>query len=176
MLNQKFIDMCGQKSVIRELFAYGSERAKEIGYENVFDYSLGNPSVPAPESFTQEMIRLLQTENPLTLHGYSQSLGIDSVREAVAVSLNDRFDMNYKKEDVFMVSGAAGAIAHAARAVTVPGDEILAVNPADADSGIVSLVFTIDESAIRYAGTYTGRVIFTIAVNPAENNEILKGR
>lgn len=129
MLNQNYIDMCGMKSVIRELFAYGSERAKEIGYENVFDYSLGNPSVPAPESFTNEMIHLLQTENAVTLHGYSPSLGIDSVREAVATSLNDRFDMNYEKKDIFMVSGAAGAIAHAARAVTVPGDEILTFAP-----------------------------------------------
>lgn len=129
MLNQKFIDMCGQKSVIRMLSAYGSERAKEIGYENVFDYSLGNPSVPAPESFTQEMIRLLQENDPVSLHGYSPSLGIDSVREAVADSLNNRFDMNYEKKDVFMVSGAAGAIAHAARAVTSPGDEILTFAP-----------------------------------------------
>lgn len=129
MLNQNFIDMCGQKSVIRELFAYGSERAKEIGYENVFDYSLGNPSVPVPESFTQEMIRLLQEEDAVALHGYSPSLGIDSVREAVAVSLNDRFDMPYRKNDIFMVSGAAGAVAHAARAVTVPGDEILTFAP-----------------------------------------------
>lgn len=129
MLNQNFIDMCGQKSVIRELFAYGSERAKEIGYENVFDYSLGNPSVPVPESFTQEMIRLLQEEDAVALHGYSPSLGIDSVRQAVAVSLNDRFDMPYRKNDIFMVSGAAGAVAHAARAVTVPGDEILTFAP-----------------------------------------------
>lgn len=129
MLNQNFVDMLGQKSVIRELFAYGSQRAKEIGYENVFDYSLGNPSVPAPESFTQEMIRLLQSENPVSLHGYSPSLGIDSVRNAVAQSLNDRFEMNYQKEDIFMVSGAAGAIAHAVRAVTVPGDEILTFAP-----------------------------------------------
>lgn len=129
MLNQNFIDMCGQKSVIRELFAYGSERAKEIGYENVFDYSLGNPSVPVPESFTQEMMRLLQEEDAVALHGYSPSLGIDSVREAVAVSLSDRFDMPYRKNDIFMVSGAAGAVAHAARAVTVPGDEILTFAP-----------------------------------------------
>ena len=98
MLNQHYIDMCGQKSVIRELFSYGSERAKEIGYENVFDYSLGNPSVDTPQSFTDEMIRLLQNESPVTLHGYSPSLGIDSVREAVATSLNERFDMNYTKD------------------------------------------------------------------------------
>lgn len=129
MLNQHYIDMCGQKSVIRELFSYGSERAKEIGYENVFDYSLGNPSVDTPQSFTDEMIRLLQNESPVTLHGYSPSLGIDSVREAVATSLNERFDMNYTKDHIFMVSGAAGAIAHAARAVTVPGDEILTFAP-----------------------------------------------
>ncbi|MDE6434033.1 MAG: pyridoxal phosphate-dependent aminotransferase [Lachnospiraceae bacterium] len=129
MLNQNFIDMCGQKSVIRELFAYGSERSKEIGYENVFDYSLGNPSVPVPESFTHEMIRLLQHEDAVALHGYSPTLGIDSVREAIATSLNDRFDMNYSKADIFMVSGAAGAIAHAARAVTIPGDEILTFAP-----------------------------------------------
>ena len=129
MLNQNFIDMLGQKSVIRELFAYGNNRAKEIGYENVFDYSLGNPSVPVPESFTQEMIRLLQSEDSVSLHGYSPSLGIDSVRNAVAQSLNDRFEMNYQKEDIFMVSGAAGAIAHATRAVTVPGDEILTFAP-----------------------------------------------
>lgn len=129
MLNQHYIDMCGRKSVIRELFAYGSERAKEIGYENVFDYSLGNPSVETPESFTKEMIHLLETENPVTLHGYSPSLGIDSVREAIAQSLNDRFDMNYQASHIFMVSGAAGAIAHAARAVMVPGDEILTFAP-----------------------------------------------
>lgn len=129
MLNQNYVKMCGQKSVIRELFAYGSERAKEIGYENVFDYSLGNPSVPTPESFTSEMIRLLQEEDALTLHGYSPSLGIESVRKAVAVSLNQRFGMNYKTEDIFMVSGAAGAIAHAVRAVTVPGDEVLTFAP-----------------------------------------------
>ncbi len=129
MLNQNFIDMCSQKSVIRELFAYGSERAKEIGYENVFDYSLGNPSVETPKAFTEEMIRLLQNENPVSLHGYSPSLGIESVREAVAASLNDRYDMNYETRHIFMVSGAAGAIAHAVRAVTVPGDEILTFAP-----------------------------------------------
>lgn len=129
MLNQNFINMCSQKSVIRELFMYGRERAKEVGYENVFDYSLGNPSVPTHESFTREMIRLLQEEDPVALHGYSPSLGIDSVRKAVATSLNDRFQMNYEKKDIFMVSGAAGAIAHAARAVTVPGDEIITFAP-----------------------------------------------
>ena len=129
MLNQHFIDMCGQKSVIRELFMYGRERAAEIGYDNVFDYSLGNPSVAPPQSFTDEMIRLLKESEPVSLHGYSPTLGIDSAREAVAKSLNDRFDMQYEKKDIFMVSGAAGAIAHAVRAVTVAGDEVITFAP-----------------------------------------------
>ena len=85
MIAQEYKKMLGAKSVIREMFTYGTERAKEIGKENVFDYSLGNPSVPVPEKFTKKMIELLETESPVALHGYSPSLGIDSVREAVAV-------------------------------------------------------------------------------------------
>ena len=129
MLAETYKNMLGAKSVIREMFAYGSKRGAEIGYENVFDYSLGNPSVPAPPEFTREMIRLLQEESPVTLHGYSPSLGIDSVREAVADSLRRRFGLPYEKQHIFMASGAAGALAHAFRAVTVPGDTILTFAP-----------------------------------------------
>ena len=129
MLAETYKNMLGAKSVIREMFAYGSKRGAEIGYENVFDYSLGNPSVPAPPEFTREMIRLLQEESPVTLHGYSPSLGIDSVREAVADSLRRRFGLPYEKQHIFMASGAAGALAHAFRAVTVPGDTILTLAP-----------------------------------------------
>ena len=129
MIAQEYKKMLGAKSVIREMFTYGTERAKEIGKENVFDYSLGNPSVPVPEKFTKKMIELLETESPVALHGYSPSLGIDSVREAVAVSLEKRFGLPYKKEHIFMCSGAAAALAHAFRAVTVPGDSILTFAP-----------------------------------------------
>lgn len=129
MIAEEYRKMLGAKSVIREIFSYGMERAKVIGRENVFDYSLGNPSVPAPEKFTGRMKELLETEEPLTLHGYSPSLGIDSVREAVAKSLEDRFQLPYKKEHIFMCSGAAAALAHAFRAVTVPGDSILTFAP-----------------------------------------------
>ncbi|MBS6195971.1 MAG: pyridoxal phosphate-dependent aminotransferase [Clostridiales bacterium] len=129
MIAEQYRKMLGAKSVIREIFAYGMERAKEIGRENVFDYSLGNPSVPAPEKFTKKMEELLKTKEPLELHGYSPSLGIDDVREAVAKSLSDRFQVAYKKEHIFMCSGAAAALAHAFRAVTVPGDSILTFAP-----------------------------------------------
>lgn len=129
MLSQHYIDMTSQKSAIRELFDYGSRRAREIGYENVFDYSLGNPSVPTPQAFTDALIDLIQHSDPVTLHGYSPSLGIPSVRQAIADSLNHRFDMNFTIEDIFMAVGAAGAIAHAVRAVTVPGDEVITFAP-----------------------------------------------
>lgn len=129
MLVQQYKDMLSGKSVIRQLSEFATERGKEIGYENVYDYSLGNPSVPAPKEFTEALIRMLQKENPMTLHGYSPSLGITSVRETIADSLNRRFGMHYKKEHIFMTSGAAGAIAHAIRCIAVPGDEILTFAP-----------------------------------------------
>lgn len=129
MLVQKYRDMLSGKSVIRQLSEFATARGKEIGYENVFDYSLGNPSVPVPQEFTDAMIRMLQTEKPSVLHGYSPSLGITSVREAVAASLEKRFGIPYRAEHIFMASGAAGALAHAFRLVTQPGEEILTFAP-----------------------------------------------
>lgn len=129
MIAAKYKEMLGAKSVIRELSEYATARGKEIGYENVFDYSLGNPSVPAPESFKREMIRLLTECDSMAVHGYSPSLGIPSVKEKIAESLNKRFGMNYSGNHIFMTSGAAGAIAHAVRCVTAPGDEVLTFAP-----------------------------------------------
>ncbi len=129
MLAQKYIDMLGRKSVIRELSEYAVARGKEIGYENVFDYTLGNPSVPVPDSYNNSLKRLIDEKSSMDLHGYSQSLGIREVRDAVARSLNRRFGMNYTLDNIFMSSGAAGALAHAIRLVTVPGDEVLTFAP-----------------------------------------------
>ena len=121
--------MLSGKSVIRQLSEFATARGQEIGYENVFDYSLGNPSVPVPREFTDRMIHMLATKEPLELHGYSPSLGITSVREAIAENLEKRFGLPYRKEHIFMASGAAGALAHAFRLVTEPGDEILTFAP-----------------------------------------------
>lgn len=129
MITQKYKDMLQGKSVIRQLSEFATARGAEIGYENVFDYSLGNPSVPVPQEFTDTMIRMLQEKNPMELHGYSQSLGIPSVRDKVAASLNKRFGMQYTGNHIFMTTGAAGAIAHALRCVSQPGDEILTFAP-----------------------------------------------
>ena len=129
MVSQKYKEMLSAKSVIREMSAWAVKRGAEIGYENVFDYSLGNPSVPVPQEFTDKMIELLQTRSGMELHGYSQSQGIVSVREKFADYLNRTFGMNYTAEHIFMTTGAAGAIAHAVRAVTQPGDEVITFAP-----------------------------------------------
>ena len=129
MISETYKNMLSGKSVIRELSEYATARGKEIGYENVFDYSLGNPSVPVPKAYNDTLIDLIENGQPMLVHGYSPSLGIPSVREAIAQSLNRRFGMDYKGEDIFMASGAAGALAHAFRLVTVPGDEILTFAP-----------------------------------------------
>lgn len=129
MISQKYKDMLQAKSVIREMSAWANQRGAEIGYENVFDYSLGNPSVPVPQAFTDKMIELLQTRDVMELHGYSQSQGIPSVRTKFAAYLNKTFGMNYTAEHIFMTTGAAGAVAHAVRAVTQPGDEVITFAP-----------------------------------------------
>ena len=129
MLVKKYKDMLSGKSVIRQLSEFATARGQEIGYENVFDYSLGTPSVPVPPEFTNEMIRLLTQAESNELHGYSPSLGITSVREAVAASLKERYGLPYGREHIFMAVGAAGALAHAFRLVAEPGDEILTFAP-----------------------------------------------
>ena len=107
MIVQQYRDMLGAKSVIRTLSEAAAVRAAQIGSQNVFDYSLGNPSVPAPACVKEAMISLLQEEDPMALHGYSPTLGIPSVKEAIAKSLNERFGMNYGPEHIFPVSAAA---------------------------------------------------------------------
>lgn len=129
MIATKYKEMLKGKSVIRELSEYAAARGREIGYENVYDYSLGNPSVPAPDVFKDTIIRLLKECDPMELHGYSPSLGITSVKERAAESLNKRFGMKYTGKHIFMTAGAAGAIAHAVRCVTEPGDEVLTFAP-----------------------------------------------
>ena len=129
MVNEEYLKMLQHKSVIRELSEYATARGKEIGYENVFDFSLGNPSVPCPEEYTEAVIDMYEKENPMAIHSYSPSLGLDSVRETIAQSLNKRFGMDYEMKHIFMTSGAAGALAHAVRAVTCPGDEVVTFAP-----------------------------------------------
>lgn len=129
MVNQKYKAMLSAKNVIRELNEFAHKRAAEIGYENVFDYTLGNPSVPCPDEYTQAVIDMYKEMNPMAIHGYSPTLGIPHVREAVAKNLKERFGIDYTANHIFMASGAAGAVAHAIRVITQPGDSVITFAP-----------------------------------------------
>ena len=129
MIAQHYKDMLGAKSVIRQISEWSTARGAEIGYENVFDYSLGNPSVPAPQKFTDVCLDLLEHVDPVTLHGYTPTLTLPDVRSKVAESLNRRFGMDYTGDHIFMTTGAAGALAHAVRCIAVLGQNIVTFAP-----------------------------------------------
>lgn len=131
MLNQEYVKMTTAESVIRRIYMYGQERAREIGYENVFDYSLGNPSVAPPKAYTDALVDLVQHENPLLVHGYSPNAGMPQARRAIVDDLNRRFGTSYTMKNIFMSVSAAGALAHAMRAVVTPGEgqEIITFAP-----------------------------------------------
>lgn len=129
MINAFYREMTGKESVIRQFFDYSRKRAAELGPDSVLNFSIGNPSVPAPESATRAMQTLLAEEDPVTLHGYSPTLGQPTTKAAIAASLNRRFGMDYTPEHIFPTSGAAGALSHALRAVTKPGDTVITFAP-----------------------------------------------
>ena len=129
MINQQYKSMLQGKSVIRTLSEFATARGQEIGYDNVYDYTLGNPSVAVAGEYDEAIIEMHKTMSSRDLHGYSPSLGNTSAREAVAASLKKRFGIPYETKHIFMTSGAAGALAHALRAVTEPGDTVLTFAP-----------------------------------------------
>ena len=129
MINEFYKEMTGKESVIRQFFDYSRKRAAELGSDSVLNFSIGNPSVPAPQALTDAMTDLLNTVDPVVLHGYSPTLGQPTTKKAIADSLNRRFGMNYTPEMIFPTSGAAGALSHALRAVTKPGDEFITFAP-----------------------------------------------
>ncbi len=129
MLNPRFEAMLAHKSPIREIYDYGLARGKEIGYENVFDFTLGNPSVPVPDAVNDKLVEIIRNVDCKIVHGYSTTLGIYEVREKLAASLNSRFGMQYRAEHIFMTNGAASSLCHTMRAVCVPGDEVVVCAP-----------------------------------------------
>ena len=129
MVNEKMHALGVEPSAIRELFAYGLARKAEIGEENVFDFSLGNPSVPAPDAVRIAAQELLDMP-AASLHGYSPAQGVPSVRAAVAASLNRRFGTAYSADDLYMTCGAAASLDITFHAlVAAEGDEVIVVSP-----------------------------------------------
>ena len=102
MLSKEVVELSKQHSIIRDIFEYGMKRAKEVGAENVFDFSIGNPSVPAPKEIDETALRLLKQADPVDIHGYTSNAGVLEVRENIAKSLNKRFDTNYTAANIFM--------------------------------------------------------------------------
>lgn len=130
MVNQKYYGLGTAPSGIRALFAYGLEQAKIVGPENVFDYSLGNPSIPAPAKVNETIADLAQNYDSIKLHGYSVAAGHEDVRQAIADNLNERFDVNAKASELFMTCGCAPALVSVAKALTTStDDEFIAIAP-----------------------------------------------
>ncbi|WP_455053511.1 pyridoxal phosphate-dependent aminotransferase [Mogibacterium sp.] len=130
MVNEKYHGLGTAPSVIRELFAYGLQQAKVVGKENVFDYSLGNPSIPAPAKVNETIKKLIDTTDSIQLHGYSMAPGFENVRQAIADNLNARFNCNAKASELFITCGCAPALVSVAHALTTsPEDEFIAIAP-----------------------------------------------
>ncbi len=129
MYSEEMYGYGAQSSVIREIFAYGMQRKEEIGAENVYDFSLGNPSVEPPKEVTETFIKLLQTRPALELHGYTAGPGDMGVRNAIAEDLNDRFQTNIKGKNLYMTCGAAASLKIILTALYEEGDEALTLTP-----------------------------------------------
>ena len=129
MVNEVAYGLGSNRSCIRELFEYGRMRAAIVGDENVYDYSLGNPSIPAPAAVDQAIRDILADTSSLAVHGYTSAVGDLATRQAIADDLNDRYDAGVRAQDLFIGCGAAPELVAVFRALAVPGAEILAVAP-----------------------------------------------
>ncbi len=129
MVSKKMYELGTKKSTIRTIFEFGRKRAAEVGEENIYDFSLGNPNVPTPEFVKQAAIDILQTMPPEAVHGYTIAPGNPQVRETLARSINDRFGTHFAGKNLFMTAGAAAAITICFKALCEEGDEFIAFAP-----------------------------------------------
>ena len=118
-----------KRSVIREIFEYGNKRRAEIGAENVFDFSLGNPSIPAPKEVNEVMVKLLTETDPVMLHGYTSAQGAPAVRKAIADNINERFSIGATPDLLYMTCGAAASLTISLTAICNEGDEVIVLAP-----------------------------------------------
>ena len=130
MVNEKYYGYGTAPSIIRELFAYGLEQAKKLGRDKVYDYSLGNPSIPAPKKVNETIKKLVDEESSILLHGYSMAPGFEGTREAIAANLRERFNTNAQASEIFMTCGCAPALVSVACALTCkPEDNFVCIAP-----------------------------------------------
>ena len=129
MYNEKAYALGANRSVIRDLFEYGRSRAAVVGAENVYDYSLGNPSIPSPPEVNDAIRAVLAEMDSLSVHGYTSAVGDLETRQAIADDLNARYDAHVRSQDLFVGCGAAPELTATFRALCVPGAEVLAIAP-----------------------------------------------
>ena len=122
-------ELGAHSSVIREIFEYGKARKAEIGEENVFDYSLGNPSVPAPAIVNETIASLVKEMSSTALHGYTSAVGDNGVRQAIADYLNKTYGTCFKFSNFYMTCGAAASLSITFRALAEEGDEVIFFAP-----------------------------------------------
>lgn len=146
MISEKMQKLARNNSVIRAMFEEGRKMAAEFGAENVYDFSLGNPSVPAPEAVGRAAVDILQHEDAQMLHGYMSNAGYEDVRRAVAASLNRCFGTAYDAEELLMTVGAAGGLNIILKVLLNPGDEVIVFAPYFSEYN-------------NYVANYDGRIV-----------------
>ena len=129
MISKKMLKLTQNNSVIREMFEEGGRLAAIHGRENVYDFSLGNPNFPAPKAVNKAIGEIIANSDPVMLHGYMSNAGYPDVREAVARSLNSRFDTAFGANNIIMSVGAAGSMNVVFKTLLDPGDEVIAISP-----------------------------------------------
>ena len=178
MANKRYVQLGKVRSVIRELFEYGNRLRAERGDDKVYDFSLGNPSVPPPEEFNAVLKDLIENSDPVALHGYTSAQGALPVRKAVADYINGNFGDHVTADDIYMTCGAAAALTISLCALCEEGDEVLAFSPyfpeysvfaATAGAKFVPVPtdenFDIDAEALRAALTNKTRVLIVNSPN-----------
>jgi len=182
MINKNMYALGANRSCIRELFEYGRQRAAIVGAENIFDYSLGNPSIPAPAGVNEAIHTVLNEMDSLAVHGYTSAPGDLPLRTAVAEDLNERYDAGVRPGDLFIGCGAAPELVSVIRALAVEGAEFIAVAPffpeyrpfVESSGGRLVVVpadipdFQIDMTALENAiSEHTQAIILNSPNNPA---------
>lgn len=129
MINEKMAELGKKPSVIRKIFEYSNRRKAEIGEENVFDFSLGNPSIPTPEEVTKTLKSLVSDTDPVKLHGYTSAQGDISVRKTIAENIKEKFGFLCSYKDIYMTCGAAASLTVSLKALCNEGDEVIVLAP-----------------------------------------------
>ena len=163
MISEKMRNMVKNSSAIRAMFEEGKKLAAVYGAENVYDFSLGNPNLPAPKEVAEALVSEVENCDALTLHGYMSNAGFEDVRQAVADSLNARFGMNYDSSCIVMSVGAAGGLNVFLKAVLDMGDEVVVI--AGRDKGVKGTVLSrVDDRHVIVEGVNV--VKKTVRPNP----------